>query len=143
MTRKLSTLEVAMIMTVTFATVFLVVATIRGRNTCKLCEDRPPDVEVLGHSAWTLIHTMAGNYPNQPTREQQEQMRQFLSNVAEFYPCRLCGTHLQQYLLEHPADVSTRTKLEQWLCVFHNNVNAKLKKPSFDCSKIRNRWGPH
>jgi FAD-linked sulfhydryl oxidase len=143
MTRKLSTIEVALILTLTFATIFLVVAAINKRGTCKLCEDRPPDVEVLGHSAWTLIHTMAGTYPNEPTREQQGNMRQFLWNLAQFYPCRLCGTHLQQYLSEHPADVSTRTNLEQWLCVFHNNVNARLQKPSFDCSKIHDRWGSH
>ena len=108
---------------------------------CTLCDDRPPDVKVLGRSAWTLMHTMAVTYPDKPSLQQQDKMRHFLSAVASFYPCRLCGTHLESYLREHPADVSSRRAFEQWLCTLHNSVNDKLKKPNFDCQRIPKRWG--
>ncbi|ERE68734.1 synaptogyrin-3-like protein [Cricetulus griseus] len=33
-------------------------------------------------------------------------------------------------------DTSTRVSFSQWLCRLHNEVNRKLGKPDFDCSKV-------
>ncbi len=102
---------------------------------------RPPDVTVLGRSAWTLIHTMAVRYPDSPSGEDKRKMNAFLAALSEFYPCGLCASHLQSYLRDHPADVSSRNALRQWLCDLHNSVNKKLKKPAFNCELVDNRWG--
>ena len=103
--------------------------------------DSPPDVTVLGRSAWTLIHTMAVRYPESPSAEDKKKMLQFLSALSEFYPCPLCAAHLRQYLSAHPADVSSKSALRQWLCDLHNNVNQRLKKPTFNCELVGDRWG--
>lgn len=46
-------------------------------------------------------------------------------------PCRIC---------RNEPDTSTRASLTQWLCRLHNEVNRKLGKPDFDCSKVDERW---
>ena len=102
---------------------------------------QPPDVTVLGRSAWTLIHTMAVRYPETPSPEDRRKMNAFLAALADFYPCGLCASHLQAYLRDHPADVSSRSSLRQWLCDLHNSVNKKLKKPAFNCELVHDRWG--
>ncbi|CAO3587970.1 unnamed protein product [Absidia cylindrospora] len=39
-----------------------------------------------------------------------------------------------------PVQVESREKLSQWLCRRHNEVNVKLNKPVFDCSKVFEQW---
>lgn len=39
-----------------------------------------------------------------------------------------------------PPAVGGQEELSQWLCKMHNIVNIKLGKPSFDCSKVEERW---
>jgi FAD-linked sulfhydryl oxidase len=36
--------------------------------------------------------------------------------------------------------VSSRQEFGQWLCEAHNEVNQKLGKELFDCSKVDERW---
>lgn len=36
--------------------------------------------------------------------------------------------------------VNSRDEFSQWLCRAHNDVNRKLGKPEFDCSKWDERW---
>lgn len=116
-------------------------ANISSATVAKTPMETPPDVTVLGRSAWTLIHTMAVRFPEKPSAEDKKKMVQFLSALSDFYPCPLCATHLKQYLDAHPADVSSQSALRQWLCDLHNNVNRRLKKPSFDCDLVGDRWG--
>jgi FAD-linked sulfhydryl oxidase len=39
-----------------------------------------------------------------------------------------------------PVDVTNRDTLSQWLCRRHNEVNVKLGKKPFDCTKVFERW---
>lgn len=50
----------------------------------------PADVETLGNSTWTLLHTMAAYYPDRPAPSQMESMRSFFNSFAEHYPCWFC-----------------------------------------------------
>lgn len=43
-------------------------------------------------------------------------------------------------LKQNPINVDSQNEFSQWLCQFHNRVNAKLGKPIFDCSKVNERW---
>jgi len=46
----------------------------------------------------------------------------------------------QKSVAANPIQVGSRKKLSQWLCDRHNEVNEKLNKPKFDCSKVFERW---
>lgn len=41
---------------------------------------------------------------------------------------------------KNPPDVSGRAALSKWLCDVHNEVNERLGKDKFDCSRVLERW---
>jgi FAD-linked sulfhydryl oxidase len=43
-------------------------------------------------------------------------------------------------LTANPPATQSNTKLAQWLCKMHNEVNVKLGKPEFDCKFVDQRW---
>jgi len=92
-----------------------------------------PSIEAVGRSSWQLLHTMAANYPERPSREQKDKMVRFIDSMSEFYPCEKCAAHLRQYIKENPPGVSSKTSLAMWFCHLHNSVNGKLGKSLFDC----------
>ncbi|KAG2186634.1 hypothetical protein INT44_002858 [Umbelopsis vinacea] len=100
----------------------------------------PPDVEALGSSTWTLLHTMAAYYPERPAPSQMDTMKMFFEGFAQHYPCWFCKDDFQKSVAANPIQVGSRKKLSQWLCERHNEVNEKLGKPKFDCSKVFERW---
>jgi len=100
----------------------------------------PPDVEQLGRATWTFLHTTAAYYPDKPTIQQRANMLSLLHALPTLYPCSHCATHLGMEMKKHPPDVSGRKSLSWWLCQRHNEVNERLGKGEFDCTKTDERW---
>ncbi|KAG2412533.1 FAD-linked sulfhydryl oxidase ERV2 [Aspergillus terreus] len=90
----------------------------------------------LGRATWKYFHTMLARYPEDPTEEQQETLRSFIYLFARLYPCGECASHFQQHLKKYPPQVGSRNIAAGWGCFIHNEVNAMLKKPEFDCNNI-------
>lgn len=102
--------------------------------------DCPADVEVLGRSSWTLLHSIAANYPVSPSAAEQDDVRRFLGLFSRLYPCWVCAEDFQTYMQAQPVRAETRSALGAWLCAAHNDVNKKLGKPVFDCARWEERW---
>ncbi|KAF1820608.1 putative FAD dependent sulfhydryl oxidase Erv1 [Dissoconium aciculare CBS 342.82] len=104
--------------------------------------DCPPDVEQLGRSTWTFLHTLAANYPERPNPTQQTETRQFMHLFSKVYPCWVCADDFRTWMSTsgNAPRVSNRDEFGQWLCEAHNAVNVKLGKKSFDCSRWEERW---
>ncbi|KAL9188597.1 hypothetical protein ACHAXT_006975 [Thalassiosira profunda] len=102
----------------------------------------PPTRDEIGVSTWSLLHSMAAWYPNQPTLEDKQFMSNFMTALARFYPCTWCATDFQDNIKKSPPRTETREDLCVWLCEQHNIVNAKLGKPIFNCTmdKLDERW---
>lgn len=107
----------------------------------------------LGRATWKYFHTMLARYPEHPTEEQRETLHSFIYLFSRLYPwyisfgfgyrsCMLtrdsgeCASHFQQHLQRYPPQVSSRNAAAGWGCFIHNEVNAMLNKPLFDCTKI-------
>ncbi|EGW34362.1 uncharacterized protein SPAPADRAFT_59785 [Spathaspora passalidarum NRRL Y-27907] len=103
-------------------------------------KEDPPDVTVLGRSSWTLLHSIAATYPEEPTNKQQKDMKQFINLFAGFYPCWFCADDFQKYITTNEPKVETQDSLGRWLCDAHNDVNKKLGKPKFNCDLWKQRW---
>ena len=55
----------------------------------------PNSRESLGFFTWNFLHTMAIYYPDKPSDEQKQKMRNFITGFAEFYPCKVCSHHFK------------------------------------------------
>lgn len=67
-------------------------------------------------------------------------MAQFFNIFTQFYPCESCAIDFQEDIEKHPPCTENQDALAKWLCERHNTVNIKLGKPTFDCSKVHERW---
>ncbi|KAG4028541.1 hypothetical protein MFRU_021g01280 [Monilinia fructicola] len=90
----------------------------------------------LGHAAWKVLHTMMAKFPDKPTEEDSSALKSYIHLFARLYPCGDCARHFQGLLKKYPPQVATRSTAAAWACHVHNEVNKRLKKEIFDCSKI-------
>ncbi|KAJ5357632.1 FAD dependent sulfhydryl oxidase Erv1 [Penicillium brevicompactum] len=106
--------------------------------------DCPPDVEALGRSTWTLLHSMAATYPEKASIDHQNNMQGFLKFFSKLYPCWVCADDFQTWMA-HPSGrnqpkLGSRKEFGWWMCEAHNEVNRKLGKKEFDCRFWEERW---
>ncbi|XP_014671375.1 PREDICTED: FAD-linked sulfhydryl oxidase ALR-like [Priapulus caudatus] len=100
----------------------------------------PLDIEELGRSTWSFLHTMAAYFPSKPSQQQQSEVHHFITTFSKFYPCPHCADDFRERLKEHPVDASSRRNLSRWMCEEHNVVNRKLGKKEFNCELVDQRW---
>lgn len=89
-----------------------------------------PRKPAWGSSAWVFLHSIAYNYPEQPTQAIADAHRTFFASLAHVLPCRWCRDSYAQYIQELPIDPALRSRraLCDWLYRIHNMTNAKLGK---------------
>ncbi|KAL2835050.1 augmenter of liver regeneration [Aspergillus cavernicola] len=104
----------------------------------------PPDVDELGRSTWTLLHSMTATYPEKATSEQQTEMSSFLKLFSRLYPCWVCADDFKSWMAEpsgrNQPRLGGRADFGTWMCEAHNEVNRKLGKKEFDCQFWEERW---
>lgn len=94
-------------------------------NTCT-CPEACSRKEELGRSTWFLLHSIV-KY-NKDTLESRMDLGIFMEHLSYLYPCEECRTHLAAFLRENNPEMT-----EEWMCMFHNEVNERLGKPLWDC----------
>ncbi|ORY07516.1 ERV/ALR sulfhydryl oxidase domain-containing protein [Clohesyomyces aquaticus] len=104
--------------------------------------DCPPDVEQLGRSSWTLLHSITAQYPESPSPQLQSETKTFMHTFSKLYPCWHCATDFQTWMKKdgNAPRVSSREEFGRWMCEAHNAVNVKIGKKEFDCTKWEERW---
>lgn|SRR3989338_634417 len=100
----------------------------------------PPGLRKIGRAGWTLLHTVAAYYPEEPSAHQQGMAIQFLESLGALFPCHSCAGDFTDYIADHPPVVLSRSEFSLWLCMAHNHVNQKLDKPIFPCDQVDRRW---
>jgi hypothetical protein len=96
-------------------------------------ERGPPTKQELGQCGWTLIHTMAANFPETPAPRQRARAESFFRALGDLYPCPVCAAHFRGYMAEHPVQATSRGDLALWACGAHNEVNVRNGKEAFYC----------
>ncbi|KAL3482438.1 ERV/ALR sulfhydryl oxidase domain-containing protein [Aspergillus californicus] len=104
----------------------------------------PPDVDELGRSTWTLLHSMTATYPEKATPTEQSEMSSFLKLFSRLYPCWVCSDDFRTWMAEpsgkNQPKLGSRQEFGNWMCEAHNEVNRKLGKKEFDCRFWEERW---
>ena len=95
----------------------------------------------IGRNTWTILHSIAASYPNEPNEEDKKQITNFLFSLAHLFPCKICGSHLTRMLKKEGVHANSREELVNYICKMHNIVNKVLGKPQFDCKKAFDFWG--
>ncbi|KAI5066931.1 hypothetical protein GOP47_0017459 [Adiantum capillus-veneris] len=101
----------------------------------------PASKESLGHATWTFLHTLAAQFPEKPTRQQQRDAKELMAILSRLYPCKECADHFKEVLKANPVQAGSGVQLAQWMCRVHNVVNRSLGKSIFPCQRVDARWG--
>ena len=106
-------------------------------------ENRTSEIskEELGRSTWTLLHKMCTKYPDNPSRNEKDEMIHFISTLYRLYPCEECSFHFEEYVKKNPPNVESKKELKNWFCKLHNFINKRLDKSIFNCDLIDYQWG--
>lgn len=111
-----------------------------SKRNQSVLHDCPLDKDALGQAGWSLLHTIAANYPEKPTQAEKEDVVGFLHAFSRLYPCPHCAEDMRKDLKKEPPNVDNHSTFSKWMCDLHNKVNKKLGKDIFDCSKVDERW---
>ncbi|KAK7260914.1 hypothetical protein RIF29_27213 [Crotalaria pallida] len=101
----------------------------------------PVTKEELGRATWTFLHTLAAQYPDNPTRQQKKDVKELVQILSRMYPCKDCADHFKEVIRSNPVQAGSHAEFSQWLCHVHNVVNRSLGKPVFPCERVDARWG--
>jgi len=101
----------------------------------------PLTKEEVGRATWMLLHTIAAQFPDEPTRQQKRDAKELMHIISRLYPCKECAEHFKEVLKANPVQAGSQAEFSQWLCYVHNVVNRSLGKPIFPCQRVTARWG--
>lgn len=97
------------------------------------------DTQIWGPDGWRLLHSIAVNYPNNPTISMRKKYKCFFNSLEYVLPCIFCRQSFGEYITELPVEPALINKktLCTWLYRIHNRVNGKLR-----AQNLNNRVDP-
>ena len=96
------------------------------------------DTTVWGPKLWFVMHTVSLNYPDSPDFNQKQSHKLFFNNLKDIIPCPHCQAHYSEYLKLNPINRHLETKMDlvKWVWNLHNDVSARLGKPTWSLDKL-------
>lgn len=92
------------------------------------------DPTIWGPPAWMFLHSIALNYPSNPTIKDKNNYRVFFETLSNILPCNMCSKHFNKYINENPIEnyLNDNISINKWLLNAHNNVNKLNGKKEID-----------
>ena len=86
---------------------------------------------IWGPKAWFFLHTITFNYPENPTKNDKLNYKNFFKSLQYVLPCKVCKKNYINHINEFPIDdfLNSKDDIVKWLINIHNEVNKILKKP--------------
>ena len=94
--------------------------------------------ELWGSHAWIFLHAVTMHYPNNPTPQDRQNMRNFFNSVQYILPCDICSQNLQRHMSRYPLTnnvLASKDSLINWLIDIHNEVNKQNHKSVYSYNK--------
>jgi hypothetical protein len=99
---------------------------------------------VWGPSIWHFLHTMSFNYPVDPTADDKEHYKSFITNLQYTLPCKYCRINLSKNLKTFPITsevLKNRETFSKYVYDLHNLINKMLKKKiKITYEEVRDRY---
>ena len=99
---------------------------------------------VWGPSLWHVLHTMSFNYPNEPTREDKQNYKNFILNLQNVLPCKYCRINLKSNFKQLPLTMEcmkNRYTFSMYIYNLHEIINKMLnKKSGLTYDDVRERY---
>lgn len=99
---------------------------------------------VWGPLGWMTLHSVSHNYPDVPSKSEQDLVSQWLDLFRDTITCAHCKGHfgemLQQYRTMYPGYLTSRREFLLFAFRAHNTVNRRLDKPVYltsdECEQV-------
>ena len=104
------------------------------------------DPRIWGKSYWDVIHIILLQYPENPTPEDKDAVRQFFELLKSIMPCQTCTSHYAHNLLQFPLSddiLSSKNKLIEWGLTLENEVNSRTGKKNITYDDLIKKYSPH
>ena len=97
---------------------------------------------IWGPPAWTFLHTVTYNYPENPTEDDKRNFYNFFVNLQYVLPCEKCKAHYKQNIKKYDLknNLDSRQELVKWLIDLHNDINRDNGKPVWSYSEVYNKY---
>ena len=97
---------------------------------------------VWGPPAWTFLHTVTYNYPENPSDNDKKNYHNFFDSLQHVLPCEKCKGHYKQNIQKYDLNNSldNREDLVKWLIDLHNDVNRDNGKKVWSYSEVYNKY---
>lgn len=88
---------------------------------------------IWGPAQWHILHTISFNYPNNPTKEQKLQYKNYILSLQHVLPCSACRKNLKMNFKHLPLtmnNLKSRDTFSRYIYNLHELVNKMLNKTS-------------
>jgi len=103
------------------------------------------DPDVWGPKLWFMIHTIALNFPNNPTYQDKRSYEEFYNSLKYIIPCDKCRIHYTQRLKRMPIinHLDNSNTLFRYTIDLHNQVNKSLNKKIYSYEEVATIYKNH
>ena len=119
---------------------------------CQKPQPDYPESDNWGPVLWAVLHALANKSGTVNTSLYRDDERRQWINIIEglpkIIPCPKCREHAEVWILLHPtkpiktmSDIQLHEWLVNWAYDFHESVNARTGKPSFDKALLPQTYG--
>ena len=85
---------------------------------------------IWGPHGWFFLESIIISYPNNPTKEQQENYKNFFIFLKDVLPCEKCRINYSRHLKNNPLNdnvLSNKDNFFKWIINIHNLSNGYTK----------------
>jgi Erv1 / Alr family len=92
---------------------------------------------IWGPPIWKLFHVLIEKVKDEQFQILHMELFQLIKRICSYLPCPDCSQHATLFLNKvKPNQISNKNDFKNMLYVFHNQVNARKRKPSFPYSEM-------
>jgi len=96
---------------------------------------------IWGKHVWKALHYIAIGYPDNPTKKEMKDYKQFYTLLKYVLPCKICREHYKENLKNNPItneNLKNQKNLVKWTIDLHNIVNKQLGYPILSYKNVLN-----